>query len=122
MYNKRVIGNDKEQLVVKHLESLGYHVLTTNYFCQAGEIDIIAKEKGYLVFIEVKYRSNVKNGYPEEAVTKRKMHAIIKTANHYLLRHGLSFDSPCRFDVVVLLGEQIKVYENAFMIDEGYIF
>ncbi|MDO5292089.1 MAG: YraN family protein [bacterium] len=122
MYNKRVIGNDKEQLVVKHLETLGYQVIMTNYFCQAGEIDIIAKENGYLVFIEVKYRSNLKNGYPEEAVTKRKMHAIIKTANHYLLRHGLSFDSPCRFDVAVLLKDDIKVYQNAFMIDEGYIF
>lgn len=122
MYNKRAIGNDKEQLVASYLTEQGYEVVLCNYFCQAGEIDIIAKDQGYLVFVEVKFRTNTKNGYPEEAITRKKMHSIIKTANHYLLRHGISFDTPCRFDVVVMLKNDIKLYQNAFGIEDGYIF
>lgn len=122
MYNKRVIGNDKEQLVAAYLKERGYEILCSNYFCRTGELDLIAKDGNYLVFIEVKFRSNIKNGYPEEAITRRKMHSMIKTANQYLLRHGLSFDTPCRFDVVVVLGDTIKVYQNAFSIEEGYVF
>ena len=122
MYNKRAIGNEKEKMVVSFLQEKGYLILTTNYYCQCGEIDIIAKDKTYIVFIEVKYRKNTKNGFPEEAINKRKMHSIIKTANHYLLRHGISFDSPCRFDVVVILDQEITLYQNAFMIGDGYIF
>lgn len=122
MYNKRVIGNEKEQIAAAYLEAQGYKIVACNYFCSAGEIDLIARDGAYLVFVEVKYRKDLKNGYPEDAITTRKRHSIIKTASQYLLRHGLSFDSPCRFDVVSIVGDEIKLYQNAFMIEEGYLF
>lgn len=120
MYNKRKIGGTNEQRAKEYLESIGYQIIECNYFTRVGEIDIVAKEDNYLVFVEVKSRSNLGKGYPEEAVQIRKMKSMIKTANYYLLRHGLSFDTPCRFDVVSILEDNITVYKDAFQLDDAF--
>ncbi len=114
MYNKRRIGADKELLAVKYLKDREYSILEQNYYTRHGEIDIIATNDGYIVFIEVKYRSNTKIGFPEEAVNARKQQAIIAAAKYYLYRHGISFDTPCRFDVLVILNDTITLYKQAF--------
>lgn len=114
MYNKRKIGAEHEQLAAEFLRKNGYTIIDMNYYCRLGEIDIIAKEQDYFVFIEVKYRSNLQMGYPEEAVHVRKQRSIIRTARFYMLTHGISEDTPCRFDVVVMLGEEIKLISDAF--------
>lgn len=114
MKNKRSIGFEKETIARKFLEQNGYEIVEQNFYHKGGEIDIIAKNEGYFVFVEVKYRTSLKNGLPEEAITWRKRQAIYHTAQYYMLRHGLSEETPCRFDVVAILGKQIKLIKDAF--------
>lgn len=96
------------------MQAKGYEIIDRNYYCQYGEIDIVCKEKEYLVFVEVKYRKDTRMGSPEEAVSSYKMQHIIKSAKHYLYEKRYGWDTPVRFDVVVILGENIKVIQNAF--------
>jgi putative endonuclease len=114
MYNKRQIGNQNEELAIKYLEENGYRVRGKNFYCKTGEIDIIAKEGNYLVFIEVKYRTNHKYGLPTEAVDFNKMRKITRTALFYMLKNNLPTDTPIRFDVVVLLKDELQLIKNAF--------
>lgn len=114
MYNKRVIGANKEAIAAEYLIQQKYKILEQNYYTRHGEIDIIALEGNYLVFLEVKFRTNTKQGFPEEAVSYRKQQSIIRTARYYLYRHGMSYDTPCRFDVIVILNDTISLYKNAF--------
>jgi len=74
----------------------------------------VAKDNGSLVFIEVKYRKSESYGDPSESIHLRKQKTIYRVALIYLLRNGMSEDTPSRFDVVVILGEEIKLIKNAF--------
>ncbi len=112
--NKRVVGNAKETQAIHHLINVGYKILERNYYTRAGEIDIIAKDGDYLAFVEVKYRWNEAYGFPSEAVSTRKQRKIIQCARYYLLTHGYGEYVPCRFDVIVLLGEEIRLLKNAY--------
>jgi len=96
------LGAIGEELAHHFLSERGYKVLLKNYECALGEIDFIAKEKGVLVFIEVKTRSSLAMGRPEESVTFHKRWQITKTAQYYLKRYGIR-DAACRFDVVSVL-------------------
>lgn len=114
MYNKRQVGSHNEELAIKYLDENGYKVLGKNFYCKTGEIDIIAKEGSYLVFIEVKYRTNDRYGLPADAVNLNKMRKITRTAMFYMLKNNISTDIPIRFDVVVLLKDEIQLIKNAF--------
>lgn len=111
--NKRNVGSIYEKIAGMYLEEQGYVILEYNMQCKAGEIDIIAKEGEYLVFVEVKYRSTGSCGDPLEAVSVSKQKNISKCAVFYLKKHGL-WDMPIRFDVIGVLGEQITLIRNAF--------
>ena len=106
--NKRQVGFNNEH------EAVLFVIKETNFYCKAGEIDIIAENDGYLCFIEVKYRESDVNGLPEEAVDFKKARRITRSAIFYMTRHGIPDDFPVRFDVVAILGKDIKVYKNAF--------
>ena len=112
--NKREVGSSKEKKAASYLESAGYKIITTNYFCKAGEIDIVAEEDGYLCFIEVKYRADGSAGFPEEAVDVRKAARITKSAMFYMNENGIPQDTTCRFDVVAILGNETTLIKNAF--------
>lgn len=112
-YNRRKVGAEYEKAAGKFLESQGFQILEYNYRCKKGEIDIIAKEGGYLVFCEVKYRKNAKKGYPAEAVGLRKQRILTQCAQYYLMAKGRA-DLPCRFDVISIMDEEIILYRNAF--------
>ena len=115
--NKRQIGADKEAFVCEWLEKHGYKIVERNFRCRIGEIDIVAREGGYLVFLEVKYRSHDTNGLPEEAVDRRKQRVISRVALFYLRRFGYGESTPVRFDVVAVSGEKdfsVALYKNAF--------
>ncbi|HTL71249.1 MAG TPA: YraN family protein [Candidatus Eisenbacteria bacterium] len=114
----QTLGAVGEELAFHYLVSKGYKVLLRNYVCALGEVDLIAKEAGALVFIEVKTRSSDALGTPAEAVTRHKRHQIVKSAAHYLKRFGIQ-DRVCRFDVVSVFlppGEApaIEVIRDAF--------
>jgi putative endonuclease len=112
--NKRKIGKEKEELAKAYLLERGYEILEENFYTRFGEIDLIAREGGYLVFIEVKYRSSTRTGVPEASVTPQKQRKIIKAAEYYLYKRGYSFDTPMRFDVISILKEEYRLIQNAF--------
>ena len=70
-----------------YLKKKGYRILEANFRCRFGEIDLIARDGAYLVFIEVKYRSSLKDGDSLEAVNRRKQRKIIRVAEYYLCMH-----------------------------------
>ena len=76
MENKRAVGSRYEEETAAFLQKNGYRILEKNFRDRRGEIDLIAKDGRTLVFVEVKYRKNVRNGYPEEAVDTRKQKKI----------------------------------------------
>lgn len=112
--NRRAVGTDYERLVGAFLEQQGYEVLEYNFRCHIGEIDIIARDGAYLVFVEVKYRKNEKTGSPFEAVNLKKQHIISRVAAYYCLTHGYGETTACRFDVAAVCGEEVRVIKNAF--------
>ena len=87
-YNK-ILGNYGEDVANKFLKKNKYKIIEKNYSCKFGEIDIIAKDKNILVFVEVKSRTNEKYGTPALAVNYYKQKNIIKTAKHYIMENKL---------------------------------
>lgn len=112
--NNRSVGAQKEHLAAEFLRRHGYVILEANYRCRQGEIDLIAEKDAYLVFVEVKYRSGNRFGSPIEAVDRQKQRKICYTAEHYLMKRGLSSDTPVRFDVVAITGNRIRLIPAAF--------
>lgn len=100
--NKKELGNNGEEIASRYLVKKNYKIIDRNFHCKLGEIDIIAKEKDEIVFIEVKTRTSIEYGRPAEAVDYRKQIHIYKTANYYLLKHNLC-NIPVRFDVIEVL-------------------
>ena len=114
MENKRKLGGKYEALAAEYLSGQGYTVLEKNYRCRIGEIDLIARDGEYLVFVEVKYRKDTSCGMPEEAVDTRKQRVISRVADYYCMRQACYDSICCRFDVVVILGTRIQLIQNAF--------
>ena len=95
---RQSIGKQGETKAKNYLKRRGYQILETNYRTKAGEIDLIAKEKDCLVFVEVKTRTTEEYGTPAEAVSFYKQQHMMKSARYYLARHG--GECECRFDVI----------------------
>jgi putative endonuclease len=110
-------GQEGEQLAVRHLKRLGYTIICRNYRSPLGEIDIIARHRGVLIFVEVKSRSTETFGSPKLAVTRAKQRKLSQVAWHYLQQHNLT-EASARFDVVTISRMQgsphLEVIENAF--------
>ena len=117
--NTRKIGTVQEQRVAGWLKQHGYDIVEHNFSCRFGEIDLIARKGGYLIFVEVKYRSDTGKGLPQEAVDYRKQRKISRVADYYLMcKHMMGL--PCRFDVIAILGEDIQWLKDAFPYIEPY--
>lgn len=114
--NKRSLGSKYEEKAADYLISKGYSILEKNYLRKTGEIDIIAlSPDGYLVAIEVKYRSSDKFGEPFSAVTLLKQRKIYKTLLFYISEYALSLETKCRFDVIGIYGDGRLIHlTNAF--------
>jgi putative endonuclease len=101
------IGRWGEQRAVKYLEANGFTVLESNFRCRIGEIDIVAREGGVLVFAEVKTRADLLYGLPCEAVNEQKQKQLARVAEVYLSLHSrLAQDEEAvsmRFDVIEIL-------------------
>lgn len=103
MSEKRLrLGRGGERIASDFLLQTGYSIVVKNYRCKLGEIDIVARDGDFLVFIEVKTRTGSDCGSPAAAVTARKQRQISKAAQCYLAEHRL-FDTPARFDVVAIV-------------------
>lgn len=117
------LGKSGEGEALKFLKQKGYKILKRNYKSKLGEVDIIAKDKNCICFIEVKTRASLEKGLPQEAITKNKQHQITKAALSYLRENNL-WDSPARFDVVSILKDdsqyKIELIQNAFDLEDRY--
>ncbi len=111
------LGKKGEELAITQLKALKYKILERNFKCRLGEIDIIARDKSTLVFIEVKTRATRDFGGPAAAVHERKQRQLSKVALVYLNQKKL-FNIPARFDVVAVEllppAPRIEVIQNAF--------
>lgn len=114
---RQKFGKFGEDLAVRFLKNQGYKIICKNFQCRFGEIDIIARDKDTVVFIEVKSRRTATFGHPKFAVTKAKQEKISKTALHYLKMTDQS-DCRARFDVVTVNAADrktdVEIIKNAF--------
>ncbi len=113
---KDIFGKKGEIIASQYLKNKGYKIIKTNYKNPLGEIDIIAKQGDYIVFVEVKTRTSRAFGDPLEAVNETKQMKIRQVATLYLKQLN-RLDTPCRFDVISVLGqteEEIRHIINAF--------
>ena len=114
---KKELGKKGEEVARRFLKKRGYRIIETNYVCKLGEMDLIAKEKDTLVFVEVKTRTSMYFGPPQLAVTHFKQRQLSKVALSFLKEKKLE-DVKARFDVVAILlgqkGEEIELIKNAF--------
>ncbi len=98
------------------MEEQGFAIMETNWRRGKYEVDIIAYKEGLIVFAEVKTRSNVDYGQPEEFVTRDKQRAYIRMANAYVIKHQR--EEEVRFDIISVVasaeGYSIEHVENAF--------
>ena len=119
------LGERGERAACEFLRAKGYDILDKNYQCKIGEIDIIARRKERLVFIEVKTRTSGQFGSPQEAVGLKKQEKIFKLAQWYLKEKKLK-EIPIAFDVVAVLWKEdrapeIRLIMDAFeKADKGY--
>jgi putative endonuclease len=114
---KKHTGKKGEDIAARYLKENGYRIIECNYRCPLGEIDIIAKDKNTIVFVEVKCRRSEKFGAPQLSVGKNKQKKLSKVCLYYLKDKRL-LDQNARFDVVavkiLLSGTYIKLIKNAF--------
>ena len=115
--NNRETGRLAETLATKALMEKGYSILESNFSNRYGEIDIIAKDKDILVFVEVKAKKGTEFGLPEEMISPYKLRKVRNMATIYMKGDIL----PCRIDVVAVVlsleGDLIRLthYENVYM-------
>lgn len=101
---RRRVGQRGERRAERFLRSLGYAIVERNYRTSRGEIDLVAKDKDTLVFVEVRTRRRDGFGGPLASVGRQKQRQISNTALHYLTHSGLR-DRAARFDVIGIVGE-----------------
>lgn len=111
MYERHELGKIGENIAIKYLEQIGYEILQRNFECKQGEIDIIAKDKKEIVFVEVKTRANTLYGKPKEAVDAIKQKHIYKSAEFYIyIKHLENY--PVRIDVIEVYKKKEKYVVN----------
>lgn len=107
-------GKNAETLAATYLQKQGLRLVERNYRCRFGEIDLIMRDDGVLVFIEVRLRSNKNFGGAVASITSSKQQKLILTAQHYLQTHG---NHACRFDAILMSKtstQDIEWLRNAF--------
>ncbi len=112
----KALGKEGERLAALFLKKQGLVIVEHNFRTRSGEIDLIARDKKDLVFVEVKTRSGTDFGSALEAVGPRKCRQIVRVAQEYLLQND-GFDQPARFDVIgILIGDSVRIdhIKNAF--------
>jgi putative endonuclease len=114
-------GLQGERRAAQFLKKQGYKILVERYRCHYGEIDLVARDKDTLVFIEVKTRASEEFGDPSLAVTDEKQIHISRVALDYL-RRLKNPEVPVRFDVVEVLPNGCNLIRDAFSLSEPYLY
>ncbi len=116
--HNKILGEKGERAARQYLERRGFEIIDTNWTCGFGEVDIVAIDEETLVFVEVKTRSGIEHGLPEEAITQTKRKKYEKIAMAYLEQSEYN-DLPIRFDAIsiTLMAEDrafLRHHKNAF--------
>lgn len=116
------LGKLGEELACAALRRRGYAIIARRYRTRCGEIDVIARDGGTIVFVEVKAKAGASCGTAREAVTVRKRRQVISMASDYLARHRLGA-SALRFDVVTVTMSSgqpplVEIIQNAFTLND----
>ena len=119
MNDKKLLGRWGEERAAEYLQEKRYRIVAKNFSCRFGEIDLIAENRAYVAFVEVKLRKNAVFAQAREFVTASKQQKLIATAQFWLTRHPT--DKQPRFDVIEIYAPhgaagdiQINHIENAF--------
>ena len=121
---KREKGNEAEQIACNHLAKNGYRIITRNFNCRVGEIDIIAQNGEDLVFVEVRSWHSSATVNPLDTISRRKQERVIRAAEVYLTKQ-VRRPVPARFDVVIVkLGTppHVELIQNAFGLEPAGMF
>jgi putative endonuclease len=110
---RQALGRQGEEDVAEWYLARGYEVVARNWRCPEGELDLVLRCRGLLVFCEVKARTTANFGAPVEAVTRTKQVRIRRLAARYL-RDGGNRADDIRFDVASVLAGEIEIIEGAF--------
>ena len=100
-------GVDAEALAAAFLQGRGLTILVRNYRCRLGEIDLVARDGGTTVFVEVRARASSAFGGAAASITPAKRAKLIRAARHYLSR--LRGDPQCRFDALLIEGDPPRI-------------
>ena len=106
------LGKFGEELAVDFLQKNGYDILETNWTFQKAEIDIIAQKENIVAVVEVKTRSSMDFGLPQDFVKPKKIQLLVKAANEYIVSNDL--DAEVRFDIIAIYKED-NMYSNVFL-------
>lgn len=107
-------GRNYEEKAAAFLKEHVFLILERNFRCRQGEVDIVGIHENCLVFVEVKYRKDVRSGMPEEAVGAGKQMKICRASDYFRIRHR-NYDSlQVRYDVIAILKNEITWHKNAF--------
>lgn len=113
------LGKLGEEMAVEFLQKEGYEILETNWTFQKAEVDIIAKKENTLAIIEVKTRSSLDFGLPQDFVKPKKIQLLVKAVNEYVVANDL--DIEVRFDIIAVHKEG-KTFAMEHLIDAFYHF
>ncbi len=109
-------GEAAEQKALKYLQQQGLKLITQNYRCKYGELDLIMQDQTALVIVEVRYRKNQQFGGALESINRSKQARIIAAAQHYLINHKTN--APIRFDVIAMTeNNPLNWIKNAFQLN-----
>jgi putative endonuclease len=116
LFSRRDKGQHYETVAKIHLEGCGLIIIERNFTTRSGEIDLIMRDGNTFVFVEVRYRESQHYGHAAETISPRKVAKLLKTANYWLCKKGLSVEqTDLRFDVIAIhqQGKQIEWIKNA---------
>lgn len=122
MYINQKLGKLGEDIISNYIQKQGYKILERNFECSQGEIDIIAKDKDEMVFIEVKTRTDMSYGEAREAITKTRKRHLINSIKYYIYKRNLEKEF-IRIDVaeVYIKNQNVRInYIKNAIIDKAY--
>ena len=114
MYHNQRIGKIGQQIAVKFLKNKNYKIIAENIYFRVGEIDILAEKENVLSFIEVKTRTNLKFGFPEEGVTDKKREHLEAAIDCYVAENNVEQECVLEIISVFLDLKNKKAYTKHF--------